>query len=217
MRPALANVEAYDRWAERYPPLPHNALMQAEQQAMLDLWPEVDGLCALDLGCGTGRYARLLQARGAACVIAMDLSPGMLQHAQTVKRVRADMMQLPFADGAFDVIVSGLAVGHAPSLEGWMAEAARVLAPGGRLLLSDFHPDAARAGMRRSFTDAAGQRHDLLHGLYDEAAHRAAAAAAGLQVQALREARVGVDLVAPGNEPHWQGLAVVLALRLCKT
>lgn len=219
--PALANVEAYDSWSSTYPPLPHNPLMRAEQQALLDLWPELSGACALDLACGTGRYALLLKERGAACVVAADLSPGMLQQAPLERRVRADMMSLPFASGAFDVVVSGLAVGHAPQLDLWMQEVARVLAPGGLLLYSDFHPDAAQAGMTRSFTDGQQRRHTLLHCRYELAAHRAAASAAGLRLDAVKELRVGEGF----NEAfegstefyrRWHGLALVLALRARK-
>ena len=218
---ALANLEAYDRWAQTYPPLPHNPLMRAEQAAMLELWPDVAGRCALDLACGTGRYARLLAERGAACVVAADLSPGMLAHAKTVNRVRADMMQLPFADARFDIVVAGLAVGHAPRLDCWMHEVARVLVPGGLLLYSDFHPDAAQAGMTRSFTDAQQHKHTLLHGIYDLPAHRATAAAAGLELERMQELRVGEALSesfegSAAFYRRWHGLALVLLVRARK-
>ena len=219
---ALANVEAYDLWAASYPPVPHNPLMRAEQAAMLALWPEdVRGLRALDLACGTGRYALLLEARGAAPVVGTDRSPEMLRRAPLAHRVHADMMDLPFADAQFDLVVSGLAVGHAPSLDGWMREMARVLAPGGLLVFTDFHPDAARAGMTRSFTDGAQRRHELLHGLYSLAAHQAAAASAGLALEQAREVRVGHELQESftGSETfysRWQGLAIVLAVCLRK-
>ena len=218
---ALSNLEAYEGWAERYPPLPHNPLMRAEQQALLALWPDVAGACALDLASGSGRYARLLEERGAACVVATDLSPAMLRRAPLALRVRADMMVLPFRDACFDLVVCGLAVGHAPQLERWMREVARVLVPGGAILCSDFHPDAAMAGMTRSFTDARQQRHTLLHAAYDLAAHRSAAAAAGLVLDDWREVRVGEQLCEAftGSTEfyaRWQGLPVVLALRLRK-
>ncbi|MDR7271553.1 malonyl-CoA O-methyltransferase [Pelomonas saccharophila] len=217
----LANVAAYDLWAESYPPLPHNPLMRAEQAAVLGLLPEVAGRRALDLACGSGRYGLLLQQRGAALVVGSDLSAGMLARAPLTHRVRADMEQLPFASASFDLIVSGLAVGHAPSLDAWMAEAARVLAPGGALVYSDFHPDAARAGMTRSFNDASGQRHELLHALHDPDAHLAAAWRAGLVLEAQREVRVGQELreAFTGSEAfyaRWGGLAIVLALKLVK-
>ena len=217
----LANVAAYDRWALSYPPVPHNALMRAEQRAMLALCPDVHGSNALDLACGTGRYARLLEERGAALVVATDLSSGMLAHACAPRRVRADMMQLPFADESFNIVVSGLAVGHAPHLEPWMREVARVLAPGGVLLYSDFHAEAARAGMTRSFVDARERKHTLVHCNYDLQAHRAAAEAAGLRLDAVHEVKVGDELreTFEGSDAfygRWAGLPVVLVLRACK-
>ena len=221
MSSALSNVAAYDLWAENYPPLPHNPLMRAEQAAMLALWPEVQGLRALDLACGTGRYALLLEERGAARVVGTDRSAEMLRRAPLAHRVHADMMDLPFAAAQFDLVVSGLAVGHAPSLKAWMREMGRVLAPGGCLVFTDFHPDAARAGMTRSFTDGAQRRHELLHGLYNLAAHQAAAGQAGFRLEMAREVRVGHELqeAFTGSDAfyaRWQGLAVVLAVRLRK-
>lgn len=218
---SLANESAYDLWAEAYPPLPHNPLMRAEQAAMLALMPEVAGRRALDLACGSGRYGLLLQERGASLVVGSDLSAGMLARAPLSHRVRADMSSLPFAAASFDLVVSGLAVGHASDLDAWMAEAARVLAPGGALVYSDFHPDAARAGMTRSFTDAGGQRHELLHALHDPDAHLAAAWRAGLVLEARREVRIGHELCETftGSEAfyaRWSGLAIVLALKLVK-
>lgn len=218
---ALANAQAYDLWAESYPPLPHNPLMRAEQEALLALCPDVAGRRVLDLACGSGRYGLLLRERGAALVVGSDLSGGMLARAPLDLRVRADMMRLPFAPGSFDIIVSGLAVGHADDLEAWMHGVARVLAPGGHLVYSDFHPDAARAGMTRSFSDAQGRRHELLHALYDPDTHRAAAGRAGLELQASRTVRVGHELSEDfaGSEAfyaRWRHLAIVLALRMVK-
>ncbi len=219
---ALDNRAAYDRWAESYPPVPHNALMLAEQSAMLELLPPVAGLCALDLACGTGRYARLLAQRGARSVIASDLSPGMLGHASpALQRVRADMMALPFRCASFDLVMAGLAVGHAPDLQRWLAGVAAVLKPGGQLLYSDFHPDAAHAGMTRSFVDAEQQLHVLNHHPYELQQHRDAAAAAGLTLEAMIEVRPGQGHglafdAKPALAQRWPGLALVLAVRLRK-
>lgn len=208
----LANEAAYDLWAGDYPPLPHNPLMAAEQAAVLSLWPELAGRRALDLACGSGRYGLLMQARGVSSLVGCDRSSGMLARSPLPCRVRADMHRLPFAPGRFDFIACGLAVGHAPDLDAWMAEVARVLARGGVLVYSDFHPDAARAGMTRSFHDATGQRHDLAHALHAPDDHRRAACAAGLVLQGQREVRVGHELVAPQLAGR-EGLRVVLALR----
>jgi malonyl-CoA O-methyltransferase len=131
------------------------------------------------------------------------------------------MARLPFANAAFDAVVCGLSVGHAPSLGRWMLEVARVLKPGGVLLYSDFHADAAAAGMTRSFTDADRRKHTLRHRRYAPRAHRRAAAAARLELEKLREVRIGEDLTEEfaGSEEfyrRWGGLAVVLVARIRK-
>ncbi|MDI4633402.1 class I SAM-dependent methyltransferase [Pelomonas sp. V22] len=219
---ALANRAAYDRWADSYPPLPHNALMLAEQSAMLELLPPMAGQCALDLACGTGRYSRLLAQRGASSVIACDFSPGMLGHASpALQRVRADMMYLPFRTASFDLVLAGLAVGHAPDLGRWLEGVAAVLKPGGHLLYSDFHPDAARAGMTRSFVDTEQRLHVLQHRAYELLQHREAATAAGFEMESLIEVRPGEGHglafdAKPAIAQRWPGLALVLAVRLRK-
>ncbi len=217
----LANVAAYDRWAERYPPEAHNPLMRAEQAAMQALCPDAAGKRVLDLACGTGRYGQLMQQRGAARVIGADRAPQMLQHAVLPDIVQADMAALPFAAAQFELILCGLAVGHAPSLLAWVREAARVLAPGGSLLISDFHPDAARAGMHRSFTDADGHEHRLAHSLHDPADHAYAAVDAGLMLHTCRSLRVGHEFneTFSGSEAfhaRWHGLPLLLIVRMDK-
>src|SRR5258708_39863451 len=155
---------AYQRWAPLYPPIAHNPLMRAEQQAMLRYWPEVAGLRVLDLACGTGRYCRLLAEAEAAEVIALDFCVPMLMQVPNGSRVCASMMQLPFAAETFDVVISGLALGHAAGVYPWMAEIARVLRGGGTLLYSDFHPDAARRGLTPAFKDSHCEARSVPHG-----------------------------------------------------
>jgi malonyl-CoA O-methyltransferase len=62
-----------------------------------------------------------------------------------------------------------------------------VCAPGGRIVVSDFHPAASAAGHRRTFRDAAGARHEVEHHAHAVRAHRAAAAHAGLSVVGRRD------------------------------
>lgn len=211
----------YERWAEDYPPVPHNPLMRAEQQAMRRLWPSMTGRRALDLACGSGRYARLIAAAGAASVTALDRSPQMLRRVAGAMTVQGSMTRLPFASRTFDVVVCGLAVGHAPDLDAWMSGAARVLARGGVLIYSDFHPLAASEGHARRFRDADGGVHCVPHHRHPVAAHARAAAAAGLAIEAIREVRVGVELreAFPGSPEfyrRWHGLPIVLAIRMRK-
>jgi malonyl-CoA O-methyltransferase len=212
---ATSLLDAYDRWAPAYPAQPHNPLMQAEQRAMLDGLPPLAGRDVLDLACGTGRYAGLAEHRGASSVLALDFSLSMLRRAAVARRVRADMSRLPLRDQVVDVVLSGLALGHAPDLAGCMREVARVLRPGGVLLYSDFHPEAARAGLERSFQDASGARVVLPPDAHDVAAHRSALAAAGLRLDWYRELRVGIEVRDPfprGESFYrrWHGTPLVL-------
>jgi ubiquinone/menaquinone biosynthesis C-methylase UbiE len=216
-----ATLEAYERWAPLYPPIAHNPLMRAEQQAMLEHWPNVSGRRTLDLACGSGRYSRLLAEGHAAHVVALDFCAPMLAQVSAATRVCASMMQLPFADDAFDVIVSGLALGHATTVHAWMAEVSRVLRAGGTLLYSDFHPEAARSGLPRSFKDENDRTWTVPHRCYDLGSQRAAAAAANLTIEIVHEVRVGFELQEPfsnSNEFYrrWHGLPLVLIVRARK-
>jgi ubiquinone/menaquinone biosynthesis C-methylase UbiE len=214
-------LAAYERWAPLYPPTAHNPLMRAEQDAMIRHWPDLAGRRALDLACGTGRYSQLLAEAKAAQVVAMDFCVPMLRQVSAAAPVCGSMMQLPFAAGVFDVVVSGLALGHATSVEGWMAEVARVLGKGGVLLYSDFHSEAAQVGLTRSFKDQNNDTCTVPHRSYDVALQQEAAAAAGLTIELIHEVRVGIELREPFPKSEefyrlWDGLPIVLVVRARK-
>jgi malonyl-CoA O-methyltransferase len=221
MSTAAETLAAYERWAPLYPPIAHNPLMRAEQAAMLQLWPNVSGMSVLDLACGTGRYTRMLSDAGAARVIALDFCLPMLKQVPSGSRVCAGMTQLPFPDASFDAVISGLALAHATSVELWMHEAARVLRSGGTLLYSDFHPEAARAGLTRSFKDLDEQSVSVPHTDYPVAIQLQAAGDAGLDVETVHEIRIGRELreTFAGSEDFYRrfdGLAIAVIVRAHK-
>lgn len=216
-----ATLAAYEHWAPLYPPMPHNPLMRVEQAAMLELWPETAGRRALDLAAGSGRYSRLLADSQAAEIVAVDFCAPMLAWVSAVSRVCADMMRLPFANCTFDVIISGLALGHASSVHEWMQQAARVLKPGGVLLYSDFHPEAARMSLTRSFSDQDDVTWTVPHHCHAIACPMAAAQAADLTVDKMHEIHVGRELSEPFPNSEefyeqWNGLPIVLVVRARK-
>jgi SAM-dependent methyltransferase len=104
---------------------------------------------ALDAACGTGRFAELLAKRGHQ-VVGVDSSPDMLAHAR--RRVPggefhiAALDRLPLPDDSVDVIVCALALVHVPRLQPVLAEFARVLRPGGDLVISDLHHELVARG-----------------------------------------------------------------------
>jgi malonyl-CoA O-methyltransferase len=126
--------------------------MQAEEAAMLGLLPDVRGATAIDAGCGSGRYAALLLARGARRVIAIDRSMAMLrQAARSVCTVRADLAGVPVEDRSIDIVVSGLVMMDVPSLPPIVGEWARVLKMSGVVICSTLHPRGRAVGWTRTF------------------------------------------------------------------
>ncbi|MCC7450319.1 MAG: class I SAM-dependent methyltransferase [Anaerolineae bacterium] len=161
----LPSQAAYALWSVAYPPEAHNPLMAIEQEAMLRLLPPLTGRAVLDLACGTGRYGLIARQQGARFVAGADNSWAMLQAGKLRPSAEADMTYLPFAPGTFDVILCGLAIGHLPprQMQWAMGEMARVLCPGGAVLISDFHPFLYLLGQQRTFTAPNGKTYAVEH------------------------------------------------------
>lgn len=114
-----------------------------ENRAVARWLGDVRGLKILELGCGCGEASVYFAKRGAA-VTATDVSPGMLQltervaahHGTRVETRVASSDELPFADASFDVVY-GANVLHHSDLPRAVAEAHRVLKPGGRACFWD--------------------------------------------------------------------------------
>ncbi len=120
------------------------------------------GLRALDVCCGTGDIALALAAQGAE-VTGLDFSEAMLVVAEDrsrraevrsqraalrplppVRFIRGDAQQIPFPDAAFDLVTVGYGLRNLASWETGLTEMARVVRPGGKLLVLDFgKPDQA--------------------------------------------------------------------------
>ena len=122
------------------------------KRRLIDLAAPRPGARALDLATGTGDLAFALAARGAR-VVGLDITLRMIQLARD-KAARGaqpgaaflvgDMIALPFAAGAFDIVTTGYGLRNVPNLAAAIDEIGRVLSPGGQLLSLDFNRPSSR-------------------------------------------------------------------------
>lgn len=96
----------------------------------------------LDIGCGTGYLIDMLQKQKSALYCGLDLSPEMLKMAkkklsESVFLTEGSSDDLPYDDNSFDIVTCIQSFHHYPNPEKAMAEAYRVLKPGGLYIISD--------------------------------------------------------------------------------
>jgi SAM-dependent methyltransferase len=181
----------YAIWAASYDD-PGNPIVALEQPAVWELIDRFPPRRALDAACGTGRHAARLNARGHE-VEGIDVTPEMLATARrnvpAVTFREADLRSIPSIDAAYDLVVCGLALAHLPEpeLANGVTELSRVLAPGGRLIISVLHPFLAMLGWQAPFAGASGRRGFVREHPHTHADYLAALRAAGLTLEELTE------------------------------
>ncbi len=117
----------------------------AWKRRLVEALPEDPSPLCVDLACGTGDVSFLLAERYPhGSVIGVDISPQMLSIGRkrnrygNVRFTRCDMCVLPFPDASVDVLTGAYALRNAPLLGEALAEARRVLRPGGTAAFLDF-------------------------------------------------------------------------------
>jgi SAM-dependent methyltransferase len=152
-------VAGYRVWSETYdrPGIPAFDVDEPVVKQIVDALPV--GV-ALDAACGTGRHAQFLAGQGHR-VIGVDGSPDMLARARVrvpqPEFLLGDLHHLPVADAEVDLVVCALALTHIPVPDPVLAEFARVLRPGGHLVISDMHPEAVARGSIPTVRGLGGQ------------------------------------------------------------
>jgi len=157
--------------------------------------PAAEGVRVLETACGTGIVTRQVLALlpASASFAATDLNQDMVDHARAAigsdRRVEwrtADAQALPFGDGAFDALIMQFGMMFVPDKDRALAEARRVLAPGGRFVFSVWDAWAKNPFGRITYEVGASDYPDdppsfyrTPFGDHDAAAHKARAERAG--------------------------------------
>ncbi len=144
---------AYDSWRATSIGAVTDAI---EQHLILELIGDLKGARVLDVGCGDGVLACAAAARGAV-VTGVDPDPAMLAAARAraehdgthVDFVEGRIERLAFADATFDVVAAITVLCFVADAHGAVGEMARVLRPGGRLILGELGRWSLWAAIRR--------------------------------------------------------------------
>jgi ubiquinone/menaquinone biosynthesis C-methylase UbiE len=195
----LSPQPAYDEWAEHYDDEDPSTML--DQPFLMSVIQPFEGCRILDLGCGTGRYLRLVGQGSYA--VGVDLSRGMLTRARrqtsaaiAARWVQASVECLPFRAQSFDRVVSGLVLDHVRELRLFFDGIARTLKPGGRAVVTAVHPDMQRlTGPTVRFT-AAGREYHTQGTIHEIREILAAVTQSDLSVEQLQEPPVDQQLVA---------------------
>jgi SAM-dependent methyltransferase len=189
-------TEGYSRWSATYDrPLRLFGIEEPPLRRVLDALPPGE---VLDAACGTGRWASYLADRGHV-VTGVDQSPAMLDLARAklpdARFLDGELTRLPLDDASVDAAVCALALVHVADLAAAIGELARVVRPGGRIVVSDVHPFLVMLGWQAQFPTDHGRAYMRLHA-HLPSDYATAALGAGLAVRSYEEPRLTVDAVA---------------------
>jgi ubiquinone/menaquinone biosynthesis C-methylase UbiE len=132
---AFFNEAAADE--EHYPSTIDPRILHVK--VVLEHLGDLTGKRVADVGCGKGRFARIVKERNpGASVVALDLAEAMLRGIPPdIERVAASMTALPLATEAFDGAYATESLEHAVDIPAAVAELARIVKPGGRIAIID--------------------------------------------------------------------------------
>ncbi|MFF2351819.1 class I SAM-dependent methyltransferase [Kitasatospora sp. NPDC058115] len=216
----LGLSEGYASWSTIYDSLP-NSFIEVEEPVLHGIVDTLPVGTALDAACGTGRQTGALVARGHR-TIGVDQSPEMLakaaERAPQAEFRTGRLESLPLDDDSVDLAVCSLAMTHLPDLAAGVAELARVVRPGGRILVSDLHPFVIALQGQCVFVHGSDQLAFVRNHVHLPGAYLEAFTSAGLRVRACHEPLFNGRLAPGGYEEFiadaaraaWDGLPIVI-------
>ncbi len=226
-------AENWVRWART----PHHDAYWYYRDVFFDQLLPPPGQRTIEIGCGEGRVARDLATRGHR-VVGIDPSLTLVHHARTASAdtfyALGDGAALPFADACFDLAVAYNSLQVVADMSGTVAEAARVLLPGGCFCFCVSHPvtDMGRFIGNEPHDDFALRLNYFENLRVDDAVEEGGCAmtfrgwtysledyamaleGAGLRIEAMREPRPSG---ASERFLRWQRVPLFLSVRAVKT
>jgi len=179
----------YGLWAETYDE-PGNPIVELETPVERQLLSALPAGRTVDVACGTGRHTSFLQALGHRA-IGVDVTPEMLAKTRrstpSAPVILGDVDALPLESDSADAAVCALALTHSPGLRRPVEELARVVRPGGTVIISDVHPFLVALGGQALFRDAGRNRAFVRNHLHLHGDYLRAFAASNLRVRQLIE------------------------------
>jgi SAM-dependent methyltransferase len=229
-------AENWVRWARKPG---HDSYWRFHRDAFFGLVPP-PGRLTLDIGCGEGRVARDLKARGHR-VMALDASVSMVRAASeadpSIEALIADAADLPCENGIADLVISFMSLQDTDDMPGAIREAARVLETGGRYCVAIVHPLNSAGAFAGREHDAGFLLQDYMtvrryserverdgmsltfHQIHRPLHHYTQAlSAAGFVIEAFHEVCVDDESVrVRGDRVRWQRIPLFVDLRALKT
>ena len=177
-------TDGYAEWAAVYD-APGNPVLFAEEPVVREMVARYPAGDALDAACGTGRHAAHLASAGHT-VVGVDATLEMLEHARAkvpgARFETGDLTALPLPDGAVDLAVCAFALTHCADLGLPVSELARVVRPGGHVIISDVHPFSVALGGQARYRPVEAERGFIRNHVHLVSDYLAAFQAAGLEL-----------------------------------
>ncbi len=143
----------YAEWVETYD-TPGNPVLLAEEPVVRDLIAKYPPGKAIDAACGTGRHAIHLASLGHD-VVGFDSTPEMVEAAKakdsSARFEIGDIEAMPLPDESIHLAVCALSLTHLADVGPPVKELARVVRPGGHVVISDVHPQPVSLGAHASY------------------------------------------------------------------
>jgi ubiquinone/menaquinone biosynthesis C-methylase UbiE len=187
--PERTVAEGYLEWAPAYDEAA-NPIISLDESVVPALLAETPAGRAVDAACGTGRLSALLAELGHD-VIGVDETEQMLARARErlpgAEFRAGSLTSLPVPDDAADLAVCSLALTHLEDLGTAVAELARVVRPGGRVVISDVHPVMVSLGSQAAYRMDDDTIRYVRNHVHWPGAYLSAFASAGLHVRACHD------------------------------